>query len=462
MPRQGGLLVRNLSGTCPELDLYDLRYEVAVAQTNLYERWGGNLKVPSMPAHLAMCHIRTRILLSIVLGMSVAAHAGLPSGLSRYNPAGLATNWVYEADAFNVLREPDSSGTTIPVIRLQHPQRGYFLTLSPKEVEIAEKSGFVEQGIAFYVVGTSSIPVHRFRIPTTGGYFYATNGATVPDKGWVDEGVAFYASPPQADDAAATSVVAVARCREATSGRYLFTAGRESPYKVGVFYFGSFSPSAKRLIDATARVYGRQNDWWGGVEDFYGKQPGIRPDTRNWPGSWPYLKPAIGYYNQDSVDTLRKHIHQAADAGLSFFSFYWYWSNKKSDEYYPEALNSFVHEDTNGLLKFNLTLYAPPWEDDMVINSTNAAAVVSKLVEYFANPNYLRLPDGRPVFAMGDHRNIRGLNGKKCEVTDNPCFVRAVDGSAGDGAGKYALSPGRHEYICSVGQRRKACKSMHV
>jgi hypothetical protein len=357
--------------------------------------------------------------------------AELPPGLTRFNPAGLSDNWSYEGSGFQVLASP-SPPNTLPVFRLHHPKRGYLLTVSEARAREGESTGFVREGVAFYVPKMSTYPVHQFRNPALSSYFYAPADQSATLGKWVDEGLAFYAYKPTADSpkegkpAASdlSKLLSVARYRDTVSGTYLFTTSRESVYQVGAFYFGTFSPNGRNIIAGTESVYGRQNDWWGGVEDFYGKQPGVRKDQRGWSGDWSYLKPAIGYYNQQSVTVVEKHIHQASDAGLSFFSFYWYSSKGESGESLADGLHSFLAAKNSTLLKFNLALYAHPWADDMAIDSTNAPEVARLLVGYFAKPNYLRLPDGRPVFVIGDHRNIRGADGKKC--SDIQCNLSAL------------------------------------
>jgi Glycosyltransferase WbsX len=338
--------------------------------------------------------------------------ADLPQGLSRFNPAGLAANWTYEGTAFREFLA--SAPDTHPVYRLRHPQRGYVLAASAQEKARAEGEGFIAEGTAFQAPLKDGVAVHRFK-DSRGRYFYAIEREPPPGN-WAYDGEAFRASPQ--------APVQIARYRDA-SGQYLFTGARESPYQVGAFYFGSFSPSAKGQIDGTARVHGRKDDWWGGVSDFYGKEPGIPADRRGWSGEFEELKPAIGYYNQQSVDTLEKHIRQASDAGLAFFSFYWYWSNAKGAERFPEALQSFLKARNPTDFKFNFSLYAHPWEDDMAVDPVRTPGVIDAIVGYFADPRYLRLPDGRPVFAIGDLRNIRDADGRKC--ADMQCNVRATE-----------------------------------
>jgi hypothetical protein len=368
---------------------------------------------------------RSILLLSSVAAACVCAAAELPRGLTRFNPAGLPANWQYEGTAFHELSAPLPGTATVVIIRLHHPQSGYLLAASEGEVVTAEKAGFVREGTAFYAPAKSEIPVLRFRIPQNGGVLYTISRDEGTKAHFSFDGIAFYASDrPSESKASDARDVAVARYRDTGSSTYLFTAGRESLYQVGAYYFGSFTPSAKEIIAGTERVYGRKGDWWGGVEDFYGSQPGVPADHRGWSGEWPYLKPQIGYYNQTSTATLEQHINQAADAGLTFFSFYWYWSNAKNGELFPEALTSFLQSRNVKRLKFNLSLYAHPWNDDMAVTGANQEEIVRRLVIYFAHPQYLRLPDGRPVFSIGDDRNVRGSSGEKC--TEAACNEKAL------------------------------------
>jgi hypothetical protein len=370
------------------------------------------------------------LLLALLLGCAGILSADpLPDGLSRFNPAGLAPEWQFQGTAFVALRGTAKTSESIAVIRLRHPGAGYLLTASESEATTAVHNGFVREGIAFQVPAHSDTPVFRFRNPADHGYFYTVDARDPAVSRFIAEGIAFYAvgatvgsTTAAADDGAQT--IAVARYRSGRTGRYFFVADRESPYVVGAFYFGAYSRSAVPIVEGTKRLYGRDGDWWGGVKDFYGEEPGVAANNRGWDGDWRDLKPAIGYYDQQSVGTLEQHIRQASDAGLSFFSFYWYWSRAKHGELLPEALASFMHAKNPERLRFNLSLYAHPWSDDDAIGPNDARDVARQLVEYFRSPLYLRLPDGRPVFVIGDYRNFRESNAASC--ADVECYARAL------------------------------------
>jgi hypothetical protein len=350
----------------------------------------------------------------------------LPPGLTRLNPAGLPQAWLLEDIPFSAYSAPVPGIETQPVHRLRHLRKGYFYAVTNAEAVAAESAGFVHEAIAFHVPVRRGIKIHRLRAPASGEYLYSPNPEEGVRAGYVDEGVAFRAetSPDASKVLPTTPVVGVACYRNTRSGIRILTAGRESPYVVGAFYFDAYGPAAANTIAGALRVYGRKDDWWAGVRDFYGAEPGLPRNTRGWGGDWSYLKPSIGYYDVRSKATLEAHIRQAADAGLSFFSFYWWWSSNKNDERTGDAVVSFLGARNSALLKFNLALYAHPWDEDMAVMPNQMPDVARRLVGYFRQPNYLRLPNGRPVLAIGDFRNFRGSDGKKCGNVE--CMIAAV------------------------------------
>lgn len=369
------------------------------------------------------------LFLALVAVTGFAADVKLADGLTRFNPAGLSWEWQFEGAAFNALSRPDTSIKTVPVIRLQHALRGFFLTVSQVEAAAAEQAGFTRQGIAFYTPSKSVRPVYRYVSKENASYFYTPDRGKIPGEDWIYEGVAFYANVsrmvPSTDGKttpAAQRSISISRYRHRDSDRYLFLGGSESPYRVGAFYYGAYTADSKAVINGTHQIYRRQGDWWGGVTDFYGQENGISADSRGWIGKWPHLKPSIGYYSQSMVSTLRKHIVQATDAGLSFFSFYWYWSKIKDAELLPESLQSFLLANIKGTLKFNLSLYSHPWDNDMIIDESNALTVADAIIGYFSHQNYLRLSDGRPVIVIGDYRNFRMFGNQRCN--DAACYSK--------------------------------------
>ena len=268
------------------------------------------------------------------------AGPALPSGLSRFNPAGLADNWQYEGTAFLAQRTALPSVPSVDVLRFRSGQGDYVLTSSNAEALAAKGAGDVAEGLAFVEPSKSTVPVYRFRIPANDSLFYTTSRKE-GDAARFRLGhrvLCLRSGPGRSSDGDSGGQVPQQGYRDLSL--YCLQGITLRGWSV-LFWF--FTASAKDIIAGTRRVYGRNGDWWGGVKDFYGAEPGVKEDHRGWPGAWPDLKPQIGYYDQASGETLEQHITQAADAGLTFFSFYWYWSNTAHAEMAPEAFNSFLH-----------------------------------------------------------------------------------------------------------------------
>lgn len=172
---------------------------------------------------------------------------------------------------------------------------------------------------------------------------------------------------------------------------------------VGAYYFGIFSKQAPYLAQVKL-VYGRDGDWWGGVRDFYAKTG--RP-YRQWSsGSYDHLKPLIGYYDQSEVKTLETHIDQAAGGGLKFFNFYFYWSQTRKVDNISAGLRSFLQAKNRDRLKFQLSLFAHPWDADLAIPVSQFQVFAEFVAKnYFTQSNYLTI-NNRPVFTIGDGHGI--------------------------------------------------------
>ena len=364
--------------------------------------------------------LRKVIFCFILIQLTVFSYAQeLPAGLSRWNPVGLDRNWVYEGPAFNVYTS--QIGNSQPVYRLHHQGIGSFLlTASEEEVSHAVTIGFVNQGIAFFAELSGNSPVYRFRT-ATGSYFYTLNRNVGQNAGFTYEGVAFHAVEGGGQ--------VLWRYRLDGESKYFYSAGKENPYLVGAYYFDMWSEKDTNMVARTREVYGRTElGWWGGVMDFYGQEPGVPRNTQGWPAIgmvngeqvdlWDHLKPSIGYYNSRNISTMEKHIDQAADAGLKFFNFYWYWNNEKDSTLFGEGIENFKIAANRSRMNFTVSLYAHDWDPLMKItafdeegNECNGAGsgdvdeVVRQLVDLFASPEYLRI-NNQPYFTIGDGKNI--------------------------------------------------------
>jgi hypothetical protein len=304
---------------------------------------------------------------------------------------------------FYVLESP--SPLAQAVVQLSHSVEGYRYAPHPVEA-LAElrKRGYVEDGTAFHAPRDGEATVHAFRNLADGSMFYTSRLSEGRQAGLEHAGRAF-----KAYRSCAPGRVPVWRYRQG-SGRTRWVAGKRERHAVGAYYFDMWSPRAAHVVEATRRLYGRYPDWWGGVRDFYGDSAfdggPVPRNTRGLGGFWEHLMPRIGYYDVRLPDVLAKHIEQAADAGLTYFSFYWYWDSSTRRPLLGEGIASFLAAPNRHRLRFSIALFAHPWDPRMHVSRAEAPLVTRAIVDLFQKPEYLRLPDGRPVLLIGDSRNI--------------------------------------------------------
>jgi hypothetical protein len=184
----------------------------------------------------------------------------------------------------------------------------------------------------------------------------------------------------------------------------------ELPYKIGLYYFGIYSRNYDGAINGTRQIYGRAHDWWGGVKDFFGMEPGIQRNTRGWNGDFSHLKPIIGYYDNSDTSTLEKHVKQAKQNGISYFNFYWYWNKDEKRENYNDGLDAFLAARNSEDLGFTLSIFSHPW-NNLLISAADAPLVVDLIIKkYFTRTNYLHTRSGKPIITIGDSRGIKNGN----------------------------------------------------
>ncbi len=202
------------------------------------------------------------------------------------------------------------------------------------------------------------------------------------------------------------ATAALALLLAATSGSP--ASAQEQPVRVGALYFGSFNAERQDIIDQTAKVYGRGGDWWGGVRDFSGLDPAVPVNRWLWPNDdFSHLKPAIGYYDDSKVSTVEAHIAQAASAGLSYFSFYWYWNGLEHREYLSSALRAFLQARNSADLDFTVGVCAHAYGSGrLTIPRADFPQVTQILANYLTVPNALKTADGRPIVELCDTRGI--------------------------------------------------------
>lgn len=185
-------------------------------------------------------------------------------------------------------------------------------------------------------------------------------------------------------------------------------------YQIGVYYFAMWNPNNVKDLPALntlanagcLRTYGRQNDQWCGLRDFVaGNSPG-------WTGDFSYLKPVIGYYDDTDPRTYEKHIKQATQNGISYFAFYYYWNPAKHVEYLKSSMDAFLRAQNKNDIKFVLSSHFI----HQIPNSQFQEMATSIVTRYFTQSNYLKLPNGQPIFILSDSRNLGDAAGTAASV----------------------------------------------
>lgn len=177
-----------------------------------------------------------------------------------------------------------------------------------------------------------------------------------------------------------------------------------SPYQIGAYYFAMWNPTDIKELPALnelansgcSRTYGRSNDPWCGVRDFFdGKNQGLS-------GDFSYLKPSIGYYDDSNPETYEKHIKQATQNGISYFAFYYYWDVTKHQENLKSSMDAFLMAKNKKDIKFVLSTHFI----QSIPNSQFQEIATNMITRYFNQPNYLKLPNGQPILILSDTRTL--------------------------------------------------------
>ncbi|MBB5132898.1 hypothetical protein HNP84_002619 [Thermocatellispora tengchongensis] len=321
----------------------------------------------------------------------------------------------------------------VPLVEMLAPGgRGRLYTLSTEEASLAaERHGFRRQPTRAGYLWRNSFQgaraVHRLRLVGTSTYLLSVSDAErddlVADGRFVDEGVMGYVAAEQRPGAERllrfansyewrVAVESEADRLKALGYRVDGPMGWVHPewIRAGAIYFGSWNPSSDMVIGATKTWYQRDGDWWGGVRDYYGRDPGVEPSKYNvWKDEdFSNLKPSIGYYDDSEPETLEKHITQASSAGLSFFQFYWYWNSEDRQPRPDVAIEAFKAARNSAAMDFAVTICAHPSGDLRIPRSDHTAAAEALVGRYLNEPNYLRANDGRLIVGLCDHTGLTG------------------------------------------------------
>lgn len=308
--------------------------------------------------------------------------------------------------------------------------------------EAAASRGYVKETAAFAVSAVrrdGMIPIYRLQ---RGAHLYTKSGKERADaltKGFADEGVLGYifANP-------APGLIALHSWRDSRTGSRFLSAARDAegpaieksgsryegivgyvfpnaqPQRVGVYYFGMFSPRAFEsgqswVRDNIRRFYGAEDSdqfWWAGVRDLFAGNASAElirafPDAAEYfNADWSHLKPAIGWYDQSDPRTLERHINQAISNGVSYFNFYWYWDFLLDGEGLNDGLDSFLRARNGDKLDFMISICEHGWHFSM---SKADFAKVARLIvaKYLSRENYLKTKDGRLILEICDANGIR-------------------------------------------------------
>jgi hypothetical protein len=202
-------------------------------------------------------------------------------------------------------------------------------------------------------------------------------------------------------------------------------------HRTGAIYFGNFDAAGNLgQMANTAAVYGRSNDWFGGLRDFAGA--GVPRNAWYWANEdFTDRQPSIGYYDDSQPETLRKHIAQASGAGLRYFAFYWYWDPANGGaETMVMGLKSFLQASNRANLDFSVMPCIHRWSDtdnSLALPTDQITKAANLIVDtYLTQPNYLRANDGRPIINVCDARGIGNGTSKQLDTVATRQFTDAL------------------------------------
>jgi len=303
-----------------------------------------------------------------------------------------ASGWRQEGVVKFALLNVQKNGT-IPLYRLQKGIHLY--TVSETERADAIKNGFVDEGIVGYLFPNPAPglnPLYSWYNKNTSVRFlslYQSEGPAITAAGYAYEGPI----------------------------GYVFTS--QTPRRIGVYYFGMFSPalsySSGRVTDNIKKYYGGgilpDQFWFSGVRDFYTRNltPEIQAAdpaaAQYFAQDWSFLKPAIGWYDQRDPTVLERHINQARSNGISYFNFYWYWDMSKG-ELGNDGLDSYLLARNRHDIDFAISICEHGW--NLVIPRKDFQKVSDLITQkYLSQPNYLHTRDGKLIVEMCDPTGIR-------------------------------------------------------
>ncbi|MCL4484392.1 MAG: glycoside hydrolase family 99-like domain-containing protein [Bacteroidetes bacterium] len=174
---------------------------------------------------------------------------------------------------------------------------------------------------------------------------------------------------------------------------WTWNAGAQEPkprMKIGAYYFAGWSGQS-RFDDGTP-----ENVWAKGMPTHY---------TRKLATEFAGRTPIWGW-RDDTQEIMERQIDLAADNGLAYFSFCWYWADNKGpinvekieadSKHLPMRL--FMQAKNNNRMEFSLLVANHGGFEIIGVDAWKQAADYW-IKNYFKHPRYLRM-DGKPVIVI--------------------------------------------------------------
>lgn len=162
----------------------------------------------------------------------------------------------------------------------------------------------------------------------------------------------------------------------------------EPPMKVGVYYFDGWAGKHPLADDP--------NEPWA--------KELPRHVTRRMVEEFPEREPVWGW-RDDSLSIMERQIDLAADNGISFFVFCWYWRDS-SGPINPQAIEDlYLHASMNLYMKaknrdrIQFCLLIANHRGALIEGEQNWAEATKYLTKYFKDPQYLTI-DGKPLVVI--------------------------------------------------------------
>lgn len=166
-------------------------------------------------------------------------------------------------------------------------------------------------------------------------------------------------------------------------------------HKLIVIYLFSFVLVASAVYSASAVDIGVY--YYPGWQSTYVNWKDIKglPGSRSPGKPWPDRQPLLEYYPEEELWVAEKHISWAAQYGISFFTYDWYWNGSKAE--YDHALKNYLQSKNKNKLKFCL-LWANHYPVPNTIKEYDDM-VAYWLNNYFNQASYYRI-DEKPVIFL--------------------------------------------------------------